>query len=314
MNSIVFRLVTRLGYSAVILAGISVVTFGLMVLSPGDPAEILLRIGHEEPGPEQIASFRRDMGLDKPIVSRYLHWMGNVIQGNMGRSWRTGEPVIRELAARMVATVELALAAFLVLIAVSTVMGTAAFFGRNSLTDSLVRSLSILMMSIPGYWMGFLLLYVFSLHLGWTPVMGRGTVDHLILPAITLGLGTAALHGRLLYSALIEIIRRDHVRFAVAKGLKPATIFLRHVLPGALGTLVTMWAMSFGHFLGGSAVVETVFSWPGIGRLAVEAVSARDVPVVQAVVMIAAFFVVLLNSIGDIIQHSLNPRWEQSEP
>lgn len=297
----------HVGYGLIILLGISMITFGLLVLAPGDPAEILLQIRHEVPQPEQTAAFRQELGFEKPLAFRYIDWLCKALTGDLGRSWQNGEPVVSELIARLPATIELALSAFLIILVLSTVLGTIAAIGRNRITDSFCRILSILAMSVPGYWLGFLLIYCFAIHQGFLPVMGRGSLQHIILPAITLGLGTAAMHGRVLRATLIDVLGRDHVRFAIAKGLNFGTIMRRHVIKNALGSVMTLWAISLGHLLGGSAIVESVFSWPGLGRLAAEAVLARDIPMIQGTVLVASVFVVTANIIGDTVHKWLNP-------
>jgi peptide/nickel transport system permease protein len=301
-------LAARLFYLLYVLFGISLLSFGLSALAPGDPSEIILRLRHETPTPEQIAELRLEMGLDRPLPLRYVHWLGRAVKGDLGRSWQSGEPVFSELAGRLPATLELALASFGFIVVFSTITGVLCGVGRNSMIDQTGRMLSILAMSVPSYWLGFLLVYLFSMKLGWLPVMGRGGPAHLLLPAVTLGLAATAMQGRVLRASLIEVLGQDHVRFAVAKGLKGRSVLLRHVLRNAMGPVATLWGISLGNLLAGSAVVETVFSWPGLGRLIVNAILSRDIPVLQGAVLVAALAVAGANMAGDIVQKRLNPR------
>ncbi len=298
----------RLTYLLYVLLGISLLSFGLSALAPGDPAEIILRLRHETPTPEQIAELRLEMGLDRPLPLRYVHWLGRAVRGDLGRSWQSGEPVFSELAGRLPATIELALASFGFIVVFSTISGVLCGVGRNRMIDQTGRLLSILAMSVPSYWLGFLLVYLFSMKLGWLPVMGRGGPEHLLLPAVTLGLAATAMQGRVLRASLIEVLGQDHVRFAVAKGLKRRSVLLRHVLRNAMGPVATLWGISLGNLLAGSAVVETVFSWPGLGRLIVNAILSRDIPVLQGAVLVAALAVAGANLAGDVVQKRLNPR------
>ena len=298
----------RLTYLLYVLLGISLLSFGLSALAPGDPAEIILRLRHETPTPEQIAELRLEMGLDRPLPLRYVHWLGSAVKGDLGRSWQSGEPVFSELAGRLPATLELALASFGFIVVFSTITGVLCGVGRNSMIDHTGRMLSILAMSVPSYWLGFLLVYLFSMKLGWLPVMGRGGPAHLLLPAVTLGLAATAMQGRVLRASLIEVLGQDHVRFAVAKGLKGRSVLLRHVLRNAMGPVATLWGISLGNLLAGSAVVETVFSWPGLGRLIVNAILSRDIPVLQGAVLLAALAVACANLAGDVVQKRINPR------
>ncbi|MBI5589996.1 MAG: ABC transporter permease [Deltaproteobacteria bacterium] len=300
--------VARVIYLSYVLFGISFLSFGLFALAPGDPAEIILRMRHEAPTLEQIAELRLEMGLDQPLPLRYVHWLSRAAKGDLGRSWQSGEPVCSELAGRLPATLELTLASFGFIVVFSTAAGVLCGIGRNGIVDQTGRMLSILAMSVPSYWLGFLLVYCFAMKLGWLPVMGRGGPEHLLMPAVTLGLAATAMQGRVLRASLIEVLGQDHVRFAVAKGLKRRNVLLRHVLRNAMGPVATLWGISLGNLLAGSAIVETVFSWPGLGRLIVNAILSRDIPMLQGAVLVAALAVAGANLAGDVVQRQLNPR------
>ncbi len=304
MRTFIFSMI----YFIYVLIGITIVSFGISALVPGDPAEIIMRIRHETPTQEQIEELRLELGIDKPLPLRYFHWIGRVLHGDLGRSWRNGEPVLNELVSRIPATLELALTSFCIILVFSTFTGVLFAVFRDGIIDHGGRLLSILAMSVPNYWLGFLLVYIFSIKLGWLPVMGRGSAENVLLPAITLGLAATALQGRVLRTSLIEVFSQDYVRFAIGKGLRLQTVILRHCLKNALGPVVTLWGISLGNFLAGSAIVESVFSWPGLGRLVVEAILSRDIPILQGSVMIAAFFVAAANLGADVVQKILHPR------
>jgi peptide/nickel transport system permease protein len=229
-------------------------------------------------------------------------------RGDLGRSWRTGAPALAEVGRRLPATLQLAGCSFLLVVALSVVGGIAAAFHRGGGVDHALRIASVLTISVPSYWLGLLLITTLAVQIGWLPVMGRGGLAHLVLPALTLAAGAAALQGRVLRATLLQVMAADYIRFAQAKGLPPRTVLLRHALPNALPPLVTMWAVSLGHLLGGSVVVETIFAWPGVGQLTVASVLGRDIPVVQAILLAVAAMFTLVNSTADLINRRLDPR------
>ena len=298
----------RLIYLAAVLFGISVVTFGLIALAPGDPAETILRNRQEAPSAERIAQLRMELGLNDPVPMRYARWLGCAIQGDLGRSWQTGEPVARELLARLAATMELALATIVFVVLLSTGLGVLGAMFNGRLPDRLIRVLSIVGLSLPNFWLGLLLIMFLSLHLNLLPLMGRGGPAHLVMPVITLGLAVAVMQGRILRASLLEVLGQDYVRFAYAKGLNTWGVLRRHLLKNALPPVLTMWGISLGHLLGGAVIVETIFSWPGLGKLAVDAILARDIPLVQGAVLFMALVFVLANQITDLLQRYLDPR------
>lgn len=301
------------GYLLAVVLGVSFLSFSLFTLAPGDPAAILLSIHHETPTQQQIDELSRELHLDQPLQHRYVHWLVQVMQGDFGRSWRNGEKVVQILSERLPATLELALAAWLLLVFFTLSSGLLGLICQNHRgVDEGLRIVSILFMSLPNYWLGFFLVYFFALQLGWLPVMGRGGFAHLALPSITLALASAAMQGRILRANLLEVISQEHVRFAIARGLGPWTVLRRHVLHNVLGPTVGLWCISLGSMLGGAAVVESVFSWPGIGRLLVEAVLSRDIPVIQGVVLFAGLVVAASNMFGDFLRKKMDPRLEQA--
>lgn len=288
--------------------GISLIAFLFLQLTPGDPAEIHLRKEGIEPTREAIASARSKMGLDDPPYLQYGRWLWKVMQLDMGTSYRTGEPVVNELLTRLPATLELTFASFLLIIFLSLSGGTLSSLKAGGGFDRIGIVLAILGASIPSFWLGLLLIYLFSVKLGWVPVMGRGSFVHLILPALTLGFGTALIQARLLRTSLGEVLGKDFIKVAMAKGLKRGRILSRHALPNALLPLLTTLGVVLGRLLGGAVIVETIFSWPGLGRLAVEAILQRDYPVIQGYVLLTAFIFVLINLCVDVGYRLLDPR------
>ncbi|MCB2225900.1 MAG: ABC transporter permease [Desulfarculaceae bacterium] len=287
---------------------ISLGSFALFAMAPGDPAEIILRDRHEAPSQEQIQALRSQMGLDRSWPVRYGLWMGRVLQGDLGRSWRSGETVAMEIARRLPATLELALASLVVVLLLSSLSGSLAALKQGRALDRGIRAWTVLLISLPNYWLGLLLIYFLSLKAHWLPVMGRGGLEHLVLPCLTLGASVAMLQGRVLRATLLQIMGMDYIRFAHAKGLRPSEVFWRHMFKNALPPLVTMWGVSLGQLLGGAMIVETIFAWPGLGQLTVQAVLGRDVPVVQGIILLVAAAFVVINQAVDWINRRLDPR------
>ena len=241
---------SRLLHLALVLAGISLGTFALLELAPGDPAEIILRSRHEAPAPDRIAALRASLGLDDPWPLRYGRWLGRLGQGDLGRSWASGRPVGQEIAARAGATLELALGAFVLVLILSSASGAWAAWKRGRAPDQALRAASVLFAALPNYWLGLLLIYFLAMKAHWFPVMGRGGLEHLCLPALSLALAVAVLQGRVLRATLLQVMSADHIRFARAKGLGPWHIFSRHLLRNALPPLVTVWGVSLGQLFG----------------------------------------------------------------
>ncbi|MCF7547851.1 nickel ABC transporter permease [Pseudonocardia sp. WMMC193] len=304
---------TRLLVTVPVLLGVTIVLFSLLRLIPGDPTHAIL-LSMAEPGAdlsrvdEDIAALRADLGLDRPYPAQYLSWLGDLVRGNLGTSFRSGTPILGELLVRLPATLELAGAALLVmaLIVVPTGVLGAVHHGRGP--DRALRVVSLLGVSMPSFFLALLLMYAFSVRLAWFPTLGRGGPGHLVLPAVTLGLGLAAGASRLLRSAMLDALAQPYVATAEAKGLPMRAIVLRHALRNAVLPLLTATGLIVGGVLGGAAVVETVFSWPGIGRYIVDAVAGRDYPVIQAFVLAMAVLFVLVNLLVDLAAPWVDPR------
>jgi peptide/nickel transport system permease protein len=317
-----------------VLLGVTVIVFLMITLTPGDPVEIML--GDMKSSPEQAETLRRDMGLDRPPVQRFFHFVGNAVQGNFGLSFFHRRPVIDVIAERLPATIELTLAALVLALAISIPLGALAAVHKGGALDRVATIGSLLGVSMPGFWFGILLIMLFAVQLGLLPVSGRigygyevpsvtglltidtllaGRLDsfvqalrHLALPSITLALPMAAPLMRVTRASMLEVLRSDYVTFAEAKGLSRRRVLWRHALKNALMPTVTIAALETGSLLGGNMIVESVFGWPGLGRLVVESIFARNYPLVQAAVLLYAVTYVLLNFLADVAYTLLNPR------
>ena len=289
--------------------GISVLAFLLSNLAPGDPATALAhRLSDIPPSEEQIAAIRREYRLDDPLPARYARWLFAVARGDLGRSYRTKEPVIKELVLRFPATLQIACAALAVAIVVGLPLGVVAAARRGSWVDHSARVGALLGASLPSYWLGYLLILLFAITLGWLPVAGAEGAGAAVLPSVTLGLGTAATLARLTRSSLIETLHEDFIRAARAKGLTERAVIWRHALRGALIPVVTILGIAFGHLLGGAVIVETIFAWPGIGKLVVDSIHDRDYPMIQGFVLFMGFVFTFLNLLTDLSYLWIDPR------
>lgn len=290
------------------MLGVSLLTFSISRLAPGDPAEILLRERGQDPTLEAIAAVREELGLHQPLAMQYLHWLGRVLRGDLGRSFRSGRPVLGELTGRFPATLQLTLAGLSVMLLIALPVGILAAVYKNRALDHASRIFALLGTSMPSFWLGLLLIYYLSVQLSLLPVMGRGTAAHLILPALTLGTGMAATYARLLRAGMLEVLGQDYITAARSRGLGENLIIIRHALKNALLPVVTAFGMSLGHMLGGTVIVETIFAWPGLGRYIVESIFNRDYPVIQGYVLFMALVFVLLNLLVDLSYRFFDPR------
>ncbi|MDO9533893.1 MAG: ABC transporter permease [Bacillota bacterium] len=292
-----------------ILLCVSIITFSLMHFVPGDPAEIIAekKFG-ENVTTETVELVRREMGLDRPIFIQYFRWIAGVLQGDFGSSSSTGRPVWNEIMTKLPATAELALTAMLVSLVIAIPVGVISAVKQYSIMDSVSMVGAMLGVSMPNFWLGLLLILVFSVNFGWLPVYGRGEITQLILPALTLGTGIAAVTARLTRSSILEILKQDYIRTARSKGLIETAVINRHALKNALIPVVTVVGLQFGALLEGAVVVEVIFAWPGLGRLLFDAIYARDFPVIQGCVFLIAVMYVIVNLIIDISYAWLDPR------
>jgi len=299
------RIVARLGAALVTALGVCTLTFLLLHLVPGDPVEALL--GEGVPAADRV-QLRAALGLDRPLHMQYLHYLAGLARLDLGVSFHYGRPVTALLAERLPATVQLALAALSLALLVALPLGVLAARQSGRALDLGATTFALLGMAVPNFWLGPLLILVFSLWLGWTPVSGNEQLASLILPALTLGTGLAALLARMIRASLLETLHEDYVRTAHAKGLSAAAVLWHHALRNAWLPVLTLLGLQLGGVLGGAAIVETVFSWPGLGSLLVESIKARDYPVVQGCVLLIALIYVAVNALTDLLYLWADPR------
>lgn len=290
-----------------VLLGVSILTFVFIRFVPVEPAEVILRLARVAPTAEAIQALREELGTDKPFLIQYLLWLKGVLHLNFGTSFVSKLPVAHELFAKLPATIELAVAAFVLILGISMPLGIISALYKHSIIDKIIRLLTIMSVSIPTFWLGFLLLYVFSLKLGIFPTNGKGTLAHLALPAPALALPTIGLFVQFIRTTIIEELQQHYVQYAQLRGLKNSVILVRHVLRNAVIPLTTVLGMTLGNLLGGAVIVEQVFSWPGLGRYLIESIINRDYPVVQCYVLIIAVIYVLANLCTDVLHRLLDP-------
>ena len=295
----------RLAWALVVLWGIVTLTFLATFLSPIDPARSYAGIRASKPVVEQV---RKDFGLDRPLPVQYARYLERLVQGDLGNSFSTGRPVMEALLDRLPATAVLALAALAIQLALGLPLGILAALYRRTLVDRAVLAFSLLGVVTPSFVLGFLMLYFLAFQLGWFPLGGDGSPAALVLPAFTLGVAGAAWYARMLRSTLLNIMGEDYVRNARAKGLPERVVVGRHMLRNAISPIVAMVGLDLGVLLGGVLVVEKVFAWPGIGDQAWQAISFNDVPMVMGTVLMAAFFVTILNLLADLVNAWIDPR------
>jgi peptide/nickel transport system permease protein len=288
-----------------VLFGVTLAVFSMLFLVPGDPVKMML--AEFVTTPEQIARMRAQLHLDEPVLVQYGRFVGNAVRGDLGTSIRTRRPVLTEIAENIGSTAQLALASMLVAVALGIPLGLLAALLRNSWLDVGSMAVALLGVSMPSFWLGLLLIFVFSLHLGWFPATGGGDLAHLVLPAVTLGAIASAIIARLTRSSMLEVLGQDYVRTARAKGLAWWGVVVRHALKNALIPVITIFGLQFGNLLAGAVIVETVFSRPGLGRLIVGGILAKDFPLVQGVVFFGAFVYVSINTLVDVLYVVLNP-------
>jgi peptide/nickel transport system permease protein len=278
----------------------------LIHLVPGDPVQIMYAQS-QGTTPEQIEAIRRNLGLDRPIWEQYATFLGRLLQGDLGHTIRGQQPVLDLLLQRLPNTLALAAAAMAIAVALGATLGFAAAYKRGTWVDAALMTIAIAGVSVPHFWLGLVLLLVFAVRLGWLPVAGGGWQD-LILPAVTLGLSNAAVVARMTRSAMLDVLTQDFVRTAEAKGLPKALVLHRHVLRPGLVPVVTMMGLQFTYLMGGAIVVENIFAWNGVGRLAIEAIFQRDYPMIQGFILVFAVVVVCVSILLDLAYALLDPR------
>ena len=288
-----------------VLLGVATLVFSLIHLVPGDPAQAMLGDGAS---PNDIAELRTNLGLDQPLLAQYVTFMSHAVTGDLGRSFRTGQPVTTMIAERVPATAELAIAAMLVAIVIAIPLGVIAAVFRGTAIDYGAMTFALAGVSIPNFWLGPLLAIVFAVELGWLPVSGRGTLAHLVLPAISLGLALAAILARMTRASLLDELGELYVRAARARGVSNAASITSHALRNSMIPLLTIIALQFGAVLTGAVITETIFAWPGIGRLLIQSIGFRDYPMVQGCILLIAVTYVAVNLLTDLMYGVLDPR------
>ncbi|SFH31670.1 nickel transport system permease protein [Priestia megaterium] len=291
----------------------ALLTTGMIHLSPVDPAEAYLTAAHIQPTDEILAQKRHEFGLDQPFFIQYVNSIMKICQLDFGISYVSNKPVWNEVIYRIPATVQLAIESILIAVFVSVPLGFLAGVKKGSVIDHFSRLLSFFGASIPTFWLGYILVFFFSVKLNLFPVEGIGTWQHLVLPSITLALPLIAMYTRLLRASVLENLQQPYVLFARTRGLKEKTIMTKHVLRIAISPMITGLGMNLGKLLTGTIIVESVFSWPGFGRYFIEAIFNRDIPVIQCYVLIAASLFILSNLIVDIVQMYIDPRISRKE-
>lgn len=288
-----------------VLLGVSVLVFLMIHLVPGDPAQVMLQ---EYGSSEQVASLRHTLGLDRPLPVQYGAFVWRLMHADLGTSIRSGRSVAAEIAFRLPNTLRLTAASMAVASALGLVLGTLAAIYHRRLLDHASMVIALAGISLPAFWFGLVLILVFSYYLRWLPPAGADSFSSLVLPAATLGASAAAIIARLTRSSLLEVLRQEFVRTARAKGVGETRMLVRHALRNALIPVVSIAGLQFAGLLGGAVIVETVFGWPGIGRLAVDAIFNRDIPMIQGIVLVGAAIFVLVNLAVDVLYGFLDPR------
>lgn len=287
-----------------VLLGVTFFSFGMLFLT-GDPAYLM---ANETWTKEQLQEFRHRMGFDRPWPVQYLNFMSRAVRGDFGFSLRQGQPAFLLVVERMPATLQLTAAAMVIAVSVALPVGLISAVYRNSIYDRATMLLALVGQSMPVFWLGIMLILLFAVELRWLPVSGTGSPKHLILPALALSTYSMARNARMIRSAMLEVMGQDYIRTARAKGLRSLTVIVRHGLRNALIPVVTIIGLDFGVLLGGAIVTETIFAWPGVGRLTVLAINGKDFPIVQASVTMLASIFIGINLVMDILYTWLDPR------
>ncbi len=319
-------LIRRFLQTLIVLVGVLLMTFTLIHSIPGDPAQVMLGL---EATPVELERIRANLGLDQPLPIQFIRYAGQIVQGQFGNSIFLHQPVATIILDRMPATLELTVAAMLVAVTFGVLTGIISATRPYSWFDTIASVAALAGVAMPAFWFGMLAILLFSLRLSWLPSFGRGaafvdaigalitrgdanalidSIRHIILPAFTLGVFSTAIISRLVRSSMLEVLNLDYIRTARAKGLREATVLVRHALRNALIPVVTVMGLQVGALLGGAVIAETIFAWPGMGRLLITAINQRDYPLVQALVLVIAVSISIINFLVDILYVWLNPR------
>lgn len=297
--------VRRLLLTVPVLLGVATLVFSLIHLVPGDPAQAMMGDGAS---PQDVAELRKSLGLDQPLLSQYGTFLRHAITGDLGTSFRTGQPVTTMIIERVPATAELAIASMIVAILIAIPLGVIAAVRRGTAVDFAAMTFALAGVSIPNFWLGPLLAILFAVELGWLPVSGRGTLANLVLPSISLGLALAAILARMTRASLLDELNELYVRAARARGVSRSASIASHALRNSMVPLLTIIALQFGAVLTGAVITETIFAWPGIGRLLIQSIGFRDYPMVQGCILLIAVTYVTVNLVTDLMYGVLDPR------
>lgn len=292
----------------VVLLGVTILSFVIANVSAVDPAEAYMRMNIAVATEENIETMRQEMGLDQPVPVQYVNWLGDVIKLDFGKSYVSKKDVIDELMSRLPSTLLLVTAAIVTAALVTSLLGILSALYRNSWLDKIIHALTLMGASTPQFWLGYILVLLFSVHLKLLHVTGYGNLKTVLLPAMTLAVPIIGMNVRILRANILENINDDYVLYAKARGLSKQKIIGKHVLKNAAAPMLTIFAQTFGHIVAGSIIVENVFSWPGVGNYAISAILNRDLPVINAYVLIMAVIFVVCNLIADILQIKINPK------
>jgi peptide/nickel transport system permease protein len=298
-------LAQRVLQTILILLGIAAITFLLLYMVPADPA---VQIAGRSATVQTVANIRRELGLDQPLLTQFLRYLGGLLHGDLGRSYAQKTDVMTLILSRLPATITLMIAGIAAELAIGVTLGVIAAVRRDSFLDRAVMIASFTTISAPQFLVALLLLYVFAATLGWFPMSGFGSPAHVVLPALTLGILGAGWYARIVRSTMIDVLNQDYVRTAKAKGVAPVRVVLRHALPNALLPVIAMIGIDIGQFMAGLVVVEAVFGWPGIGQLAWQAIQQVDIPIIMGVTLVSALAIVLGNLLADLIAPFIDPR------
>ncbi|MEK4536030.1 MULTISPECIES: nickel ABC transporter permease [Peribacillus] len=309
MSWFIFKRLTSL---IPILLGISLITFILLHLIPGDPAVAYLRASHIPPTDETVAALRVELGLNKPLYVQYFEWLGKVLQLDLGMSYVSNNSVWEEIVVHFFPTVQLTFASLIFIVVISLPLGMFSAIYKGKFVDQFSRILAFVSVSMPTFWLGFLLIYFLSVKLDLFPVLGRGTLAHLVLPSLTLAFAYIGTYMRLLRASMLGNLNEPFVVYARARGLRQRLIVIRHVLKKSLLPVITGLGMSFGNMLSGAVIVETIFAWPGMGQLFVTSILNQDYPMIQGCVLFMGVIFVVCNLLVDLTYSFLDPRirWE----
>ena len=299
----------RLAHIFLVLLGVSFLSFLLMYVSPGDPVRAMYAVSGSIPSEEVLEQTREELGLNDPFFIQYGNWISNCLRRDFGTSYSKGEAVATLLMERVMPTIQLALLSLVIMVLVAVPIGVYSALRQNSILDYLLRGTTFISISMPNFWVGLLLLYVVAMKLGWLPVVSNQmNFQRLILPAVTLAIAMAGKYARQVRAAILEELRQDYVAGARARGLSERCVLWCHVLPNAVLPLITMLGLSLGSLLGGTAVVEVIFSYPALGSLAISAITSRDYPLIQGYVLWIALIYMAVNLVVDLSYNRLDPR------